>query len=240
MHKTVGEAVALAREVRRLTESTRDVEVAVAPPFTALHAVAQALAGSHVKVAAQNCHFEAAGAYTGEVAPGMLRDVGCTYCIVGHSERRQLFGDTDEAVGRRVGALLAAGMGPILCVGETLAQREEGATFRVVQDQLRGGLAGVEAADLSCVVVAYEPVWAIGTGRNATPPQAQEVHGFLRKCLAEWYDPATAGAVRIQYGGSVKPENIDELMAQPDIDGALVGGASLKAESFARIVGYRS
>jgi triosephosphate isomerase len=238
MHKTVGEATALAAEVREKCAALAGAEVAVAPPFTALAAVARVLQGSSVRLAAQNCHWERAGAFTGEVSPAMLADLGCAYCIVGHSERRQLFGDTDEAVNRRVRALLDAGIRPILCVGETLAEREEGTTFRVVQDQLRRGLAGVGAADVRTLVVAYEPVWAIGTGRNATPEQAQEVHGFLRRCLAEWYDAGTAEATRIQYGGSVKPGNIAELMAQPDIDGALVGGASLEAGSFIKIAAF--
>jgi triosephosphate isomerase len=239
MHKTVGEATLLAGAAVRAAEEARGVEVVVAPPFTALFPVAQALSGSEVKLAAQNCHWERAGAYTGEVAPVMLADLGCAYCIVGHSERRQLFGDTDEAVNRRVRALLDVGVQPILCIGETLAQREAGDTFQVVETQLRQGLSGVPAADLARVVVAYEPVWAIGTGRNATPEQAEEVHRFLRECLARWYGSATADAIRILYGGSVKPANIDELMAQPDIDGALVGGASLEAESFARLVKFR-
>jgi triosephosphate isomerase len=239
MHKTVAEATELARAAIGAADEARDVEVVVAPPFTALFPVARALSGSRVKLAAQNCHWEKAGAFTGEVAPAMLADLGCAYCIVGHSERRQLFADTDEAVNRRARALLDAGVRPILCIGETLAQREAGGTFQGVETQLGQGLEGISAGDLANVVVAYEPVWAIGTGRNATPEQAEEVHRFLRECLARWYDAATASSVRIQYGGSVKPANIDELMAQPDIDGALAGGASLEADSFARLVKFR-
>jgi triosephosphate isomerase len=239
MHKTVGEACALASELRRRLDAAAGVEVVIAPPFTALHAVARILQGSSVQLAAQNCHPEREGAFTGEVSPAMLAEIGCAYCIVGHSERRQLFAETDEGVNRRARALLAAGIRPIVCVGETLAEREQGRTFEVVERQLRAAFEGQGSDDVVAGVVAYEPVWAIGTGRNATPEQAEEVHSFLRDRLAKWYDAQTAAATRIQYGGSVKPGNIAELMAQPDIDGALVGGASLDADSFVRIVEYR-
>ncbi|WP_242395733.1 triose-phosphate isomerase [Anaeromyxobacter oryzisoli] len=236
MHETVPEAVALASEVRDgLGEAAGKVQVAVAPPFTALHAVGQALAGSRVELAAQDVHWEAKGAFTGEVSPGMLLDAGCAHCVVGHSERRHLFGETDEAVRRKVGALLGAGLRPIVCVGETLAEREGSRTLEVVERQVRQGLAGLSAEQLERVTVAYEPVWAIGTGKTATAAQAQEVHAAIRKILRELGGSA-ADRIRIQYGGSVKPENARELMSQPDVDGALVGGASLKAKDFLAIV----
>jgi triosephosphate isomerase len=211
------------------------VQVAVAPPFTALHPVARAASGTGLEVAAQNVHAEAKGAYTGEISAGMLAEVGCQHAIVGHSERRQLFGETDEGVRKKVGALLAAGVRPIVCVGETLAEREAGKTLDVVGRQVRQGLAGLTAVELERLTLAYEPVWAIGTGRTATTAQAQEVHAAIRAILREIGAPV-ADQIRIQYGGSVKPENAAELMAQPDVDGALVGGASLEAKSFAAIV----
>jgi triosephosphate isomerase (TIM) len=235
MHKTVGEALALVRELRDGLGAGDAVEVAVAPPFTALHAVAGALAGSPLALAAQDVHWEAQGAFTGEVSAPMLADVGCRHGIVGHSERRQLFGETDEGVRRKVGALLAANVLPIVCVGETLAERDERRTLEVVDRQVRGALAGIPASALAALTVAYEPVWAIGTGKTATAAQAQEVHAAIRKILRELGGGA-ADAIRIQYGGSVKPENAAELMSQPDVDGALVGGASLKAKDFLAIV----
>ncbi len=235
MHKTVGEALALVRELRDGLGAGDAVEVAVAPPFTALHAVAGALAGSPLALAAQDVHWEAQGAFTGAVSAPMLADVGCRHGIVGHSERRQLFGETDEGVRRKVGALLAANVLPIVCVGETLAERDERRTLEVVDRQVRGALAGVPASALAAITVAYEPVWAIGTGKTATAAQAQEVHAAIRKILRELAGGA-ADAIRIQYGGSVKPENAAELMSQPDVDGALVGGASLKAKDFLAIV----
>ncbi len=234
MHKTTREAVALVGELRDgLGDAAEQVQVAVAPPFTALHAVGQAQRGA-VELSAQDVHWEAQGAFTGEVSAPMLFEVGCKHCIVGHSERRQLFGETDEAVHRKVGALFAAGILPIVCVGETLQEREAGRTLEVVERQVRGALDGF-AAKMSALTVAYEPVWAIGTGKTATSAQAQEVHAAIRKILRELGGSA-ADAVRIQYGGSVKPENAGELMSQPDVDGALVGGASLKAKDFLAIV----
>jgi len=233
MHRTVAEATALAREVRDGVGAS-PVQVAIAPAFTALHAVGQVLAGGPVELAAQNVHWEAQGAFTGEVSAPMLAEVGCRHVIVGHSERRQLFGETDESVRKRAGAVLAAGMLPIVCVGETLAEREAGRTLEVVGRQVRGALAGFKA-ELAAVTVAYEPVWAIGTGKTATSAQAQEVHAAIRAILRE-LGGALADAIRIQYGGSVKPENAAELMSQPDVDGALVGGASLKAADFVAIV----
>jgi triosephosphate isomerase len=236
MHKTVAEAVALVAELRAaLGEAAQTVQVAVAPPFTALQAVAQAARGTGIEVAAQDVYWEKQGAFTGEVSAPMLAEVGCQHGVVGHSERRQLFGETDDTVRRKVVALLAAGVRPIVCVGETLAEREAGRTLEVVERQVRQGLAGVSTEDLGKITVAYEPVWAIGTGRTATSAQAQEVHLAIRHLLREIGAPVADG-IRIQYGGSVKPENAAELMAQPDVDGALVGGASLKAQDFVAIV----
>ncbi len=234
MHKTVAEATALARAVAQGLAGETRVLVAVAPPFTALAAVARALEGSPVEVAAQDVHWEAKGAFTGEISAGMLAEAGCRHGIVGHSERRQLFGETDEAVRKKAGALLAAGLRPIVCVGETLAERDAGKTLEVVGRQVRACLAGLGAEPVAAVTVAYEPVWAIGTGRTATAAQAQEVHAAIRAILREL--AGTLGdAVRIQYGGSVKPDNAAELMSQPDVDGALVGGASLEAKDFLAI-----
>jgi len=236
MHKTVAEAVALLQELRAaLGDAASKVQVAVAPPFTALHAAAQAAKGTGIEVAAQDVYWEKQGAFTGEVSAPMLAEVGCQHGIVGHSERRQLFGETDDTVRRKVVALLAAGVRPIVCVGETLQEREAGRTLEVVERQVRQGLAGVSVEDLGRITIAYEPVWAIGTGRTATSAQAQEVHLAIRNLLRQIGAPV-ADAIRIQYGGSVKPENAAELMAQPDVDGALVGGASLKAQDFVAIV----
>jgi triosephosphate isomerase len=235
MYKTVPEALALVKELREgLGDAAGKAQVAVAPAFTALHPVAQALRGGPLELAAQDVHWEAQGAFTGEVSAPMLADSGCRHCIVGHSERRQLFGETDETVRKKVGAVLGAGILPIVCVGETLQEREAGRTLEVVERQVRAALRGL-AAQLAAITVAYEPVWAIGTGRTATSAQAQEVHAAIRKILRE-LGGSQGDAVRIQYGGSVKPENAAELMAQPDVDGALVGGASLKAKDFVAIV----
>jgi triosephosphate isomerase len=236
MFKTQAQARELVAALAPLLagEASR-VNVAVAPPFTALAAVAEGLRGASMELAAQNVHWEKQGAFTGEVSALMLAEVGCRHCIVGHSERRQLFGETDETVRRKVGALLAAGIRPIVCVGEQLADRESGRTLEVVGRQVRGALAGLPSEAISALTLAYEPVWAIGTGKTATSVQAQEVHAALRGILRELAGGA-AEQVRIQYGGSVKPENAAELMSQPDVDGALVGGASLVAEDFARII----
>jgi triosephosphate isomerase (TIM) len=236
MHKTVAEAVALVKAIGEgLGDASGRVQVAVAPPFTALHAAAQAAAGSPVEVAGQDVHWEPQGAFTGAVSAAMLAEAGCRHGIVGHSERRQLFGETDEGVRKKTAALLGAGLRPIVCVGETLAERESGRTLEVVDRQVRQGLAGLDATRLGQVTVAYEPVWAIGTGKTATTAQAQEVHAAIRSILRE-LGGSVADAIRIQYGGSVKPENAQELMSQPDVDGALVGGASLKAGDFLAIV----
>jgi triosephosphate isomerase len=234
MHKTVAEAQAFASDFLPRVAGLRGVEIVLAPPATALHALGRALAGSGVALAAQNVSPEPSGAFTGEISAGMLAEVGCAWAIVGHSERRSLFGESDEIVARKTRALLAAGLRPIVCLGETLEQREAGRTLAVCKGQLEGSLAGLGAADVARIALAYEPVWAIGTGRTATPEIAQEVHGFIRGWLVERFG-AAGEAVRIQYGGSVKPENAAALLAQPDIDGGLVGGASLEPASFASI-----
>jgi len=240
MYKTLSEAVETALALKPLVANANHCEVVIAPVFTALKTVCDRLEGSNVKVSAQDCSTEKEeGAHTGEVAAFMLRDVGARYVIVGHSERRQFYSETDEQVNRKVQAGLAAGLTVIMCVGETLAQREDGAAQDVVSAQLVGGLSGLTASDLDRIIVAYEPVWAIGTGRTATPEQAQEMHAFIRRVFADRHSSNAADALRILYGGSVKPDNIQRLMAQADIDGALVGGASLKADSFGQIVNYR-
>ncbi|MFP3869312.1 MAG: triose-phosphate isomerase [Syntrophobacteria bacterium] len=238
MHFTVAESVGLVEELKRGIRRLADREVVVAPAFTALSGVASAVDGSPIRLAAQNCHWESRGAYTGEISPLMLRDLGCSYVIVGHSERRQYFGETDESVNRKIGALLSFDLAPILCVGETLEQRQAGQTLSILAQQLNGAFAGLETDQVKKVVVAYEPVWAIGTGHNATPEQAEEVHGFIRDSIAKRFDITVANTMRILYGGSVKPDNIAALMAQADIDGALVGGASLKSASFRQIVDF--
>jgi triosephosphate isomerase len=237
MHKTAEEGAGLVKELLAALSGVDKADVAVCPPFTALAAVAAELRGSHVELGGQNMHWEASGAYTGEVSAGMLLAAGCKYVIVGHSERREHFGETDEVVNRKARAALEAGLSPIVCVGERLAEREAGRTSEVVLGQVRGSLQGLEAKDMVKVTMAYEPVWAIGTGKNATPEQAQEVHAAIRALLAELFGKACAEAVRIQYGGSVKASNAKAILAQADVDGALVGGASLKAAEFAAIVG---
>jgi triosephosphate isomerase len=233
MHNTVKEAVALAASIKQGSEGVKGGTVVIAPVYTALASVSEAIRGSHVKLAAQNVFYEEKGAYTGEVAPMMLLDVGCEYVIIGHSERRKYFHETDESVNAKVKKALAAGLKPIVCVGETEEEREKGITEFVVGSQVRRGLYGVES--LTNVAIAYEPVWAIGTGKNATPQQAQEVHAFIRNLLKKTYGDEAA-AVPVLYGGSVTKENIGELIAMEDIDGALVGGASLKSDSFLGII----
>lgn len=240
MHYRIDEALALVDELVRLIGPATNRDVLVAPPFTAVAAVAQRLKGSRVQVAGQDLYWEDRGAYTGEVSAPMLAAAGCSHVIVGHSERRQLFGDSDEWVARKAAAALRADLAPIICVGETLAERESGTTLAVVERQTRAALADLGPAALRRIVVAYEPVWAIGTGRVATPEQAQEVHRAIRGILAALAGTEIAATVRILYGGSVKPDNIDALMAQADLDGALVGGASLQAADFARIVGFNA
>jgi triosephosphate isomerase len=236
MHGLVSEARALAKGIRDGVARRRGAEVAICPPFTALSAVAEALTGSSVMLGAQNCHWEARGAFTGEVSADMLAELGCRLVIVGHSERRQLFRETDDEINRKVRAVLAAGLTPLLCVGETADQRRQGLTFTVVEGQLRAGWAGLAAEEIHRCALAYEPVWAIGTGVNATPSQAGEVHGYLRGLVSTLAPKDTAQTMRILYGGSVKPDNAVALAAEPDIDGALVGGASLETRSFVAIV----
>ena len=238
MHKTVNEALAYIEAFKPLVADVSDRDIMLAPSFIALDACEKSLEGSNVALGAQNCHWEDEGAFTGEVSPRMLADVGVTYVILGHSERRHFFGETDEMVRRKIEAVLRHQMIPILCIGETLEEREAGKTLAVLERQLKEGLKGFSAGELKDLVVAYEPVWAIGTGKTASPEQAQEAHAFVRKLLSEMFDEAFAEKTRILYGGSVKPENIVGLMARPDIDGALVGGASLNPDTFARIVRF--
>ena len=235
MHKTLAEAGTLARDIRGGVAPGRRAEVALAPPYTALAAVAAELAGSDIRLAAQDTFWEKQGAFTGAISPAMLADVGCHYVIVGHSERRQHFGDTDASVNRKLTAVVAAGLTPILCVGETKGEREADQTLQVVREQLSKGLGALKPTTGNALVIAYEPVSAIGTGLTATPAQAQTVHHFIRSLLREFLGPV-AEAIRIQYGGSVTPDNAATLLAQPDIDGALVGGASLKPELFLPII----
>ena len=241
MYKTVGDSVATAVALKPLVANANHCEVVIAPVFTALKSVADRLEGSNIHVSAQNCATEhSEGALTGEIAAFMVRDAGCSHVIVGHSERRQYFLETDQIVAKKVHAAIGAGLIAIVCVGETLEQRDAGKALDVVKEQIIGSLSGLTASDLDRIIIAYEPVWAIGTGRTATPEQAQEMHAFIRRVFAERHSPGAADTLRILYGGSVKPDNIAGLMRQPDIDGALVGGASLKAESFAEIVKYNS
>ena len=239
MYKTVAESVATALALKPLVANANHCEVIIAPVFTALKTVADRLEGSNIRLAGQNCSTESEhGAHTGEVAADMLRDVGCTHCIVGHSERRHVYGESDEMVQRKTRAALAAGLTVICCVGETLAEREAEQAERIVRRQLEGALRELTASDLDRIIVAYEPVWAIGTGRTATPEQAQEMHAFVRRVFAQKYSADAGEKLRIIYGGSVKPDNIAGLMRQPDVDGALVGGASLDADSFAQLVNF--
>jgi triosephosphate isomerase (TIM) len=239
MYKTVGQSVDTVLALKPLVANANHCEIVVAPVFTSLKTVVDRLEGSNIRVSAQNCSTETAeGAHTGEVAAFMIRDVGARYIIVGHSERRQLYAETESMVNRKVQATIGSELTAIMCVGESLEQREQGIAENVVSGQLSGGLNGLTASDLDRIIVAYEPVWAIGTGRTATPEQAQEMHAFIRRVFAEGHSAEAAEKLRILYGGSVKPDNIAGLMAQPDIDGALVGGASLQADSFAKIVNY--
>lgn len=240
MHKTIAEAVAFVESLQREAGDYNDREVIIAPPYTALSAVRNALWRKDFKLAAQNFHWEEKGAFTGEISGAMLKDVGCDGVIIGHSERRQLFGETNEMLLKKVAGAFRGGFLPILCVGEVLEEREGGRTFTVIGSQLEQGLAGLPADQARQLALAYEPVWAIGTGRTATPDQAQEVHAFIRERCAALWDKTVANSMRIMYGGSVKPDNVDSLMAQPDIDGMLVGGASLEVASFKRIVQYQT
>ncbi len=240
MHLSIEEAVQLASSLADCCRGgLDDREVMVAPPYTSVAAVVKALKGSPIQVAGQNVCWEKEGAFTGEISPVMLKEAGTTMVILGHSERRHIFGEGDELINRRLQGALAFDLTPILCVGETLDEREQGATFDVLERQVTKGLQNVAAIDAAEVVIAYEPVWAIGTGKTASNDQAQEAHKFIRGVLAALYEKTLADKIRILYGGSVKPDNIDSLMAEPDIDGALVGGAALKFESFDRIIHYK-
>jgi len=240
MYKLLAEAVDTAMALKPLVANATHCEVVIAPVFTAIKTLADRLEGSNIRIAAQDCALQNEfGAHTGEVAPVMLRDVGCTYVIIGHSERRQYYGEKNESVNKKTKAALSAGLAAIVCVGESLSEREAGDAESVVKSQLFGGLAGLTVSDLERIIIAYEPVWAIGTGKTATPEQAQEMHGFIRRVLAETHGADAADSLRILYGGSVKTDNIAALMKNEDVDGALVGGASLEAESFAKIVNYK-
>jgi triosephosphate isomerase len=239
MYKTVSESVETALALKPLVANANHCDVVIAPVFTALKTVADRIEGSNIRLAAQDCSTEVEeGAHTGEIAASMLRDVGCSHVIVGHSERRQFYAETDTMVRQKVLAGISMALNVIMCVGESLGQRDQGIAENVVSGQLTGGLSGLTASDLDRIIIAYEPVWAIGTGRTATPEQAQEMHAFIRRVFAEGHSAEAAQKLRILYGGSVKPDNVAGLMSQDDIDGALVGGASLKADSFAQIVNY--
>lgn len=240
MYKLIGESVATALELKPLVSNANHCEIVIAPVFTALKAICDRLEGANIKVAAQDCAVQNEfGAHTGEVAPVMLKDSGCSHVIIGHSERRQFYGDTDASVNQKTKAAIYAGLTAIVCVGEHLAERESGKADQVVGEQLAGSLAGLTVTDMERIIIAYEPVWAIGTGKTATPEQAQEMHGHIRRTVAETHGESVAQSVRILYGGSVKPDNIATLMSQTDVDGALVGGASLEAVSFSQIVNYK-
>jgi len=236
MFKTVHEAVLFVKELRSAVKDVSDVEIAVAPPFTAVHAVAEAARNTNIGVAAQDLYFEREGAFTGEVSPTMIKEAGAEYAIIGHSERRRLFGETDAIVNRKTMAAVAAGLTPIVCIGETLEERERNETLAILDRQIKDGLDQVSATQLAEIVIAYEPVWAIGTGRTATAAQAGEAHAHIRKRLRQWFGADAADACHVIYGGSVKPDNIRELIAEADVDGALVGGASLEVKSFTEIV----
>ena len=239
MYKTVSEAVETAGQLAELVADTADVDIMIAPAFTALAPVAQVVENSRISLGAQDLFWETEGAFTGQVSAAMLVSAGCSHVIIGHSERRQYFGETDETVNKKIKAAIKSELIPVFCVGETETERESGKTFSVLDKQVKMGLKGCFEEDLKTMVVAYEPVWAIGTGKTATTDQAQEVHQFIRSLLDENFGKELAAATRILYGGSVKPDNIDELKGMPDIDGALVGGASLSAESFSQIVKFK-
>jgi triosephosphate isomerase len=236
MFKTVAEAASFVTDLRAAVANVTGVQIVVGPPFTAIHAAAQAARGSNIEVSSQNLHWEKQGAFTGETSAAMIREAGAAYVIIGHSERRQLFGETDAIVNRKVQSAIAQGLTPIMCVGETLDERERNETLAILDRQIKGGLDGVTADQVAALIVAYEPVWAIGTGRNATAAQAGEAHAHIRTRLRQWFGGDAADKCRVIYGGSVKPDNIRALIAEPDVDGALVGGASLEVRSFADIV----
>jgi triosephosphate isomerase (TIM) len=236
MFKTVHDTVVYVKEFRSLVKDLEDIEIVIAPPFTAVFAAAEAARNSNIGVAAQNLHWEREGAFTGEVSGPMIKEAGAEYVIVGHSERRTLFGETDQSVNRKIGAAIAAGLVPIVCIGETLAEREAGETLSVLDRQIKAGFDGITGEQVGALVIAYEPVWAIGTGRTATADQAQDAHAHIRQRLRQWFGAPAADECHVIYGGSVKPDNTKELLAQPDVDGALVGGASLDIKSFFEIV----
>jgi len=236
MYKTLREGQELAIALRRELYQIEDVDIVVCPPYTLLAYLADALETSNIVIGAQDVYWQDEGAFTGEVSPVMLKDIGCKFVIIGHSERRQYFGETNESVNNKIKAALRHNLTPIVCVGETLSQRESGETFEVLDDHIGNGLKDITDTDILRMVIAYEPVWAIGTGKNATPGQAQEAQKYIRDLLRKMYNDDIADTVRIQYGGSVKPDNITELMREPDVDGALVGGASLQIETFTEIV----
>ncbi|MFH1783359.1 MAG: triose-phosphate isomerase [bacterium] len=238
MHKTIDEAIKMVSELKVKVADVKDRQVIVCPVFTALSRVHEFIKDSNIELGAQNVHWEQKGAFTGEVSVEMIRDTGCKYIIIGHSERRQYFGETDETVNKRVNAVFSGNLLPIVCVGETLQEREKDLTFKVVEKQVHNGLKGLGEDVISSLIVAYEPVWAIGTGKTATPEQAEEVHKFIRDLLKRMYGEGASHAIRILYGGSVKPSNVKELMSKENIDGGLVGGASLDAESFSQIIKY--
>jgi triosephosphate isomerase len=236
MFKTVHDAVVYVKEFRSLVKDIEGVEIVVAPPFTAVHAAVEAARNSNIGIAAQNLHWEREGAFTGEVSGPMIKEAGAEYVIIGHSERRTLFGETDQSVNRKIGAAIAAGLVPIVCIGETLAEREAGETLSVLDRQIKTGFDGITGEQIGALVIAYEPVWAIGTGRTATSAQAQEAHAHIRQRLRQWFGAPAADECHVIYGGSVKPDNTKDLISQPDVDGALVGGASLDIKSFFEIV----
>ena len=238
MNKTVAEAVALASEIKEKVAGVENVKIIVCPVFTAVKSVADVLKGTNVKVGAQDMYWETSGAFTGEVSGEMLKEAGAEYVIIGHSERRQYFGETNETVNKKLKKALSIGLKPIVCIGETLADRESGNTEAVVEKQVREGFVGLTAEEMKGTIIAYEPVWAIGTGKTATAEQAEAVHAFVRNLVSQLWDKETADAVVIQYGGSMKPENVASLLAQPDIDGGLIGGAALKADSFEKLVKF--
>ncbi len=238
MHKTIPEAVDFVKSLIPLVKNPAGVDKVIAPPFTSIRAVADAAMGSDIIISSQDVFYEEKGAYTGEVSPGMVKDAGATFVIVGHSERRQYFHETDDIVNKKIKAALKAGLGVIFCIGESLEERNAGKTFDLLRGQVSGGLKGLTADDMKTVVVAYEPIWAIGTGVTATPEQAQEAHAFIRSVLKDLFG-GLADETRLLYGGSVKPDNVDSLMSRPDVDGALVGGASLEAVSFSKLINFK-
>lgn len=239
MNTTVNQGADLVMKLRELIKGVDEVDVVIAPPFTSLYHISHLVADSTIRLAAQDIFWEKSGAYTGEISPEMIKDAGCRYVIIGHSERRQYFNETDETVNKKVVAAIRHDLMPIVCVGETLEEKEAGKTISRVRSQVRGALAGLAGGAVKGISIAYEPIWAIGTGKTASPQEAEEVHNSLRELIFEMFEADSAKGIRIIYGGSVKPDNIDILMAQPNIDGALVGGASLKAEDFARLVRFR-